>query len=127
MCGKRNIEVLKIQRILNRFNIKDERGKKLDEDGLISENYNYALKVFQKITQVQELEIVMTAELIISKPLISLYDDNLVVKYLQWFLKINIDGKFDLKTQAEVIKFQSKKLIATDGIVGKKTWGKIIG
>ena len=127
MCEEGNFEVLKIQRLLNRFNIKDEREKKLEEDGLISENYNFAVKEFQKITSVKEMEIVKTTEMIISKPLIKLGDDNLVVKYLQWFLGINIDGKFDLKTQAEIIKFQSKKLIATDGIVGKETWSKIIG
>ena len=127
MCEKGNFEVLKIQRLLNRFNIKDERGKKLEEDGLISENYNFAVKEFQKITSVKEMEIVKTTEMIISKPLIKLGDDNLVVRYLQWFLGINIDGKFDLKTQAEIIKFQSKKLIATDGIVGKETWSKILG
>jgi len=127
MCEEGNFEVLKIQRLLNRFNIKDEREKKLEEDGLISENYNFAVKEFQKITSVKEMEIVKTTEMIISKPLIKLGDDNLVVRYLQWFLGINIDGKFDLKTQAEIIKFQSKKLIATDGIVGKETWSKILG
>ena len=127
MCGKRDIEVLKTQRLLNRFKIKDERGKKLDEDGLISESYNFAIREFQRITQVEEMGILNTAELIISKPLIRLGDDNLVIKYLQWFFKININGKFDLKTQAEVTKFQSKKSIATDGIVGKETWKKIIG
>ena len=127
MCEEGNFEVLKIQRLLNRFNIKDEREKKLEEDGLISENYNFAVKEFQKITSVKEMEIVKTTEMIISKPLIKLGDDNLVVRYLQWFLGINIDGKFDLKTQAEIIKFQSKKLISTDGIVGKETWSKIIG
>ena len=127
MCEEKNFEVLKIQRLLNRFNIKDEREKKLEEDGLISENYNFAVKEFQKITSVKEMEIVKTTEMIISKPLIKLGDDNLVVRYLQWFLGINIDGKFDLKTQAEIIKFQSKKLIATDGIVGKETWSKILG
>ena len=127
MCEKINIEVLKIQRFLNRFKIQDERGQKLKEDGLISENYNFAIREFQRITQVQEIEILRAAELIISKPLIGLGEDNLIVKYLQWFLKINIDGKFDLKTQAEVIKFQNKKIIATDGMVGKETWEKIIG
>ena len=126
MCEERNIEVLNIQRFLNRFNVRDQKGQKLDEDGLISENYNFAIREFQRITEVNEMEILSTVELIISKPLIVLGDSNLLVKYLQWFLKINIDGKFDLKTQAEVIKFQSKKLIATDGIVGKETWEKII-
>ena len=127
MCEKRNIEVLNIQRFLNRFNIQDQKGQKLDEDGLISENYNFAIREFQRITEVNEMEILRTVELIISKPLIGLGDSSLLVKYLQWFFKINIDGKFNLKTQAEVIKFQSKKLIATDGIVGKETWKKIIG
>lgn len=127
MCEIRSIKILKIQRILNRFKIKDKLGRKLDEDGLISENYNFAIREFQRITEIQEMEILSAAELIISKPLTVLGDENLTIRYLQWFFKINIDGKFDLKTQAEVIKFQSKKLIAIDGIVGEETWRKIIG
>ena len=127
MCGKINIYVLKMQRIFNRLKIRDEKGKKLNEDGLISESYNFAIREFQRITMVEEMEILSATELIISKPLIKLGDCSFVIKYLQWFLKININGKVDSKTQAEIFKFQSKKLIATDGIVGKETWGKIIG
>ncbi|MBC8062513.1 MAG: peptidoglycan-binding protein [Clostridiaceae bacterium] len=126
MCEKGNIEVLKIQRLLNRFRIKDKRGQKLKEDGKISESYYFAIEEFEKITQVKEIATFRVAELIMSKPLLVLGDESFVIRYLQWFLKINVNGKFDLKTQAEVIKFQSKKLIAADGIVGKETWGKII-
>ena len=127
MCEKTDIEILNIQRLLNRFKILDEEGQKLHENGLTSEDYNFVIREFQRITQVQEIEILRTIKLIVCKPLIMLGDDNLIVRYLQWFLKINIDGKFDLKTQSEVVKFQSKRLIATDGVVGKETWKQIIG
>jgi N-acetylmuramoyl-L-alanine amidase len=127
MCVWTNIEILKIQRLLNRFKIYDEKGQKLDENGLISESYNFAIREFQRIIQVKESEVLRSAELIVSKTLIGLGDNNIIIKYLQWFLEINIDGKFDLKTEAQVIRFQNKKVIATDGIVGAETWEKIIG
>ena len=58
--------------------------------------------------------------------------DNRHVSDLQWLLKhkhgfdIKIDGEFGAKTKAAVIAFQKKKKLSADGIVGKKTWKKLL-
>lgn len=58
--------------------------------------------------------------------------DNRHVSDLQWLLKhkhgfdIKIDGEFGAKTKAAVIAFQKKHKLTADGIVGKKTWRKLL-
>lgn len=59
-------------------------------------------------------------------------NDSRHVSDLQWLLKhkhgfdIKIDGEFGAKTKAAVIAFQKKKKLSADGIVGKKTWTKLL-
>lgn len=40
--------------------------------------------------------------------------------------KIAVDGEFGSKTRAAVKKFQKKKHLTVDGIIGKKTWAKLL-
>lgn len=41
--------------------------------------------------------------------------------------KCQVDGYFGVNTKQAVIEFQSNKLLNGDGIVGKKTWSKLLG
>ena len=58
-----------------------------------------------------------------------------VVKGLQALLigygydlgRTGIDGSFGSLTDSAVRKFQSRNGLETDGIVGKKTWSKLLG
>ena len=58
--------------------------------------------------------------------------DNRHVSDLQWLLKhkhgfdSKVDGEFGAKTKAVVISFQKKHGLTADGIVGKKTWKKLL-
>ncbi|MBR5583116.1 MAG: N-acetylmuramoyl-L-alanine amidase [Lachnospiraceae bacterium] len=58
--------------------------------------------------------------------------NNQHVKDLQWLLKnkhgytLTIDGDFGAKTKAAVIAFQKKHGLVADGIVGTKTWNKLL-
>lgn len=58
--------------------------------------------------------------------------NNQHVKDLQWLLKnkhgysLTIDGDFGAKTKAAVIDFQKKHGLVADGIVGAKTWKKLL-
>ena len=54
------------------------------------------------------------------------------VKVLQWLLNLNgydagtIDGVFGKKTKAAVEAYQKANGLEADGIVGKKTWTKLL-
>ena len=58
--------------------------------------------------------------------------DNQHVKDAQWLLKnkhgykLTIDGEFGTKTKKAVISFQKKHGLTADGIVGAKTWAKLL-
>ena len=39
--------------------------------------------------------------------------------------KIEVDGDFGPKTKEAVMKFQESYGLTKDGIIGKKTWGKL--
>ena len=58
--------------------------------------------------------------------------DNRHVSDLQWLLKhkhgfdIKIDGEFGAKTKTAVVEFQKKHGLTPDGVVGKKTWKKLL-
>ena len=58
--------------------------------------------------------------------------DNQHVSDLQWLLKnkhgysLTIDGEFGAKTKTAVVSFQKKKGLTADGIVGSKTWKKLL-
>jgi hypothetical protein len=51
---------------------------------------------------------------------------NNTVKYIQEYLKIKADGIFGPITQKAVIEFQKKHNLVPDGIVGPRTWNKLI-
>lgn len=61
-------------------------------------------------------------------------DSGVQVKVLQWLLNHTtdytsgkVDGIFGTKTVAAVRQFQQAKGLTVDGIVGKKTWEKLLG
>lgn len=47
--------------------------------------------------------------------------------YLGAGLKLKNDGHFGKRTEDAVISFQKKKNLVSDGIVGTKTWGALLG
>jgi hypothetical protein len=49
------------------------------------------------------------------------------VRQIQKSLDITVDGVFGEKTERAVIQFQYRNALATDGIVGPKTWAVLFG
>ena len=49
------------------------------------------------------------------------------VKKLQESLNITVDGDFGPATELAVMRFQAQQGLETDGIVGPKTLGKLLG
>ena len=61
-------------------------------------------------------------------------DPDVQVKVLQWLLNHTtdytsgkVDGIFGTKTLAAVRQYQEANGLTVDGIVGKKTWAKLLG
>lgn len=50
-----------------------------------------------------------------------------ITAWVQRKLGINADGVFGEQTRQAVIEFQSSRMLQGDGIVGKKTWSKLLG
>ena len=62
-----------------------------------------------------------------SRPPLRLGDQGDDVAFLQEKLGTVVDGDFGPMTLAEVIKFQKKKGLAADGMVGRNTWEALLG
>ena len=50
-----------------------------------------------------------------------------LIAHLKAFDCGNVDGDFGVKTKAAVMAFQKAKGLVQDGIVGPKTWSKLLG
>lgn len=55
------------------------------------------------------------------------YRNKNLVKIIQEKVGVTVDGKFGKDTQNAVIKFQLSKGLDADGVVGIKTWKKLLG
>lgn len=55
------------------------------------------------------------------------YKNRNLTKLIQQFLGIEVDGKFGSQTKEAVIKYQKSNGLTADGIVGTKTYKKILG
>jgi len=54
-------------------------------------------------------------------------DQNLIVAWIQLFLGIKSDGWYGQKTLEAVIAYQVANSLETDGVIGPKTWRKLLG
>lgn len=60
-------------------------------------------------------------------PIVRIGANSNVVRWIQAKLSISIDGIFGRQTLIAVQNFQAKNGLAADGIVGPKTWRKLLG
>ncbi|WP_341528583.1 N-acetylmuramoyl-L-alanine amidase [Nostoc sp. UHCC 0302] len=125
--------VLRLQKALNRLQIKDKNGKALVEDGAGGANTKSALEKFQSIVGIQQTGIADQAtwnaiNLILAKRIARPnHAGGVVVAYLQYRLGIEADGVYGPQTEAAVKSFQQQNGLTADGIVGPITWQKFIG
>ena len=127
-----NAALLKIQNQLNLLKILDYNGKKLTEDGLMGGKTAFAIKKFQEVTGLKingitDLNTIAALINILNKPILKFGNNNVVAnRYIQWSLKLTIDGIYGNDTKKAVIKYQIIKKIKADGIVGPITWARLI-
>lgn len=125
-------ETLSIQKSLNRLRIRDNEGKALVEDGVIGTRTKEAVKRLQSISGLSQdgipgAQTKAAINSILTKPTLKVGSKGTVVRYLQFRVGTNIDGVFGSNTKAKVMTYQKNNGLSADGIVGPKTWEKLIG
>ena len=85
-------------------------------------------------TETKEPEMSKPESVVYDMKTLRVGDSGVQVKVLQWLLNHTtdytsgkVDGIFGTKTVAAVRQFQQAKGLTVDGIVGKKTWEKLLG
>jgi N-acetylmuramoyl-L-alanine amidase len=124
--------VLDLQKALNQLRIRDDNGKPLVEDGIIGNATRSATRNFQRIVGITETGIAgpttwLAIEEILAKPILRPnHAAGTTVKYLQYLLKVVVDGIYGSLTASAVEVWQQKQGLTADGIVGPQTWNKLL-
>jgi N-acetylmuramoyl-L-alanine amidase len=124
--------VLDLQKALNQLRIRDDNGKPLVEDGIIGNATRSATRNFQRIVGITETGIAgpttwLAIEEILAKPILRPnHAAGTTVKYLQYLLKVVVDGIYGSLTASAVEVWQQKQGLTSDGIVGPQTWNKLL-
>lgn len=124
-------EVLDIQRILNKLKIRDKRGRRLEEDGILTKNTEFSIKAMKEILDLP-VNIDITEEFkncldeILSKPVLKIESKGNAVRYVQWRLEQKITGVFEKKNRVAAMIFQKQKELALNGIVDMNTWNALL-
>ncbi len=125
-------KVVQLQANLNRLKITDYESNALAEDGRLGPKTKASITKFQSITGIAQdgsMGPISTGVLnqILAKPVLRYGAQGYAVRYVQFRVGSAIDGKFGPNTRNAVIAFQAKNGLAQDGVVGPKTWAKLIG
>lgn len=127
-----NTDTLELQGYLNRLKIRDDNGNALAEDGVLGRRTTEAIRRFQSIAGITVdgiagNETMGAIKTILAKPLVNFGSRGIAVRYVQHRVGTYVDGIFGKNTKAAAIDFQSRNGLLADGIVGPRTWAKLIG
>lgn len=127
----RDEKVRELQHILNMLHIPDSNGKVLVEDGSYGPATRSAIRKFQQIVGIQVdgsagPQTMGIIKQILARPVTKRGSKGAVVRYIQYRVGCSIDGLFGPVTEQAVKKFQSANGLVADGIVGPKTWLKLL-
>jgi len=129
-----NNDVLKLQQVLNKLQVHDDKGNALVEDGIMGTRTGTAVKRFQNLMGLQVDGVVGSNTWgAINQILAKHYDAvetphlEYASRYIQWRVGTQIDGIFGRNTQAAVSIWQDKNGLKNDGRVGNLTWTRLIG
>lgn len=131
--SKPNPSILKLQKALNRLQIRDRNGKPLAEDGFIGPATKSATAKFNSVMGLGNSDNASSAtwdaiEAIFEKPVLwQNHAQGSVVRYVQYRVRTDVDGIYGPGTAKAVETFQEKQKITADGIIGAESWGKLIG
>lgn len=104
---KKNHNVVNLQKALNKDGIRDARGRRLEEDGIIGANTRYA-----------------ASKVLISRNTYGKKKN--ITRWVQTMVGTNADGWYGKNTKAAVIKFQKSHGLTPDGVVGKNTMAELL-
>lgn len=134
-------QILELQKFLNRLKITGKNGKALKENGTKSLQTETAIQTLQLIlgihTDGNAGDVTWSLIERIRKDLFEQPMDELpilranhaggrLVSYIQYRVGVDVDGIYGANTTNAVKKFQSENKLTDDGIVGSKTWQKLI-
>ncbi len=128
---KLDVNLLSLQKSLNRLGFIGANGLKLREDGILGTNSIFAIKACESALGITASGtsgegMVNAINSILEKPILKVGSVGIAVRYLQSKLSIVVDGIFGNNTRNSVIAYQNKNALQGDGIVGNKTWSKLI-
>ncbi|MBD2576742.1 N-acetylmuramoyl-L-alanine amidase [Oscillatoria sp. FACHB-1406] len=130
---KADPQVLKLQKALNRLQVKDSNGKALVEDGTIDAATESATSKFHSAMAISlpgraGAETWKAIDEIFLKPILRPnHATGKAVRYVQFRLGTSIDGVYGDMTARAVSQFQSRYNLTADGIIGSQSWSKLIG
>ncbi|NRB08333.1 MAG: N-acetylmuramoyl-L-alanine amidase [Richelia sp.] len=128
-----NKAVLRLQKALNRLEIPGQNGRSIVEDGIIGKQTKTAVENFQRITAIQQTGIAGNTtwgainQILSKRVLRRNHAGGVAVRYLQHRLGADTDGIYGPQTEGFVKRFQQQNSLVADGIVGPRTWTKLIG
>jgi len=125
--------ILKLQKALNRLQIRDANGRALKEDGMSGPATTSATSKFHDVMGIdaagQPVPLTWKAlDEIATEPVLRPnHADGYVVRYVEYRVGANIDGVYDPKAAEAVQAFQRRRGLSADGVVGPQTWGALLG
>ncbi len=134
IVAKENEFTRQVQRSLNALGFLGRNNKKLSIDGIQGDNTTYAIKKFQAIMGITVDGVFGSVsrgvlDQVMDRPTLKLKaksNNVYATRFVQSKVGAKVDGKFGTKTDKMVRNFQKRHKLNVDGIVGEKTYSKMI-
>ncbi len=120
-----------LQEKLNILKIRDAKGNNLEVDGKYGPLTKSAVSSFQSIMGLYTAGTMGPAanaamKEIFTMPVLREGKQGYAVRYVQWRVGAEVDGRFGPITKSKVSAFQNSVKAMVDGVVGPETWGKLL-
>ena len=128
-------EVRQLQKVINRLKVTDgnSAGRALKEDGVFGSSTREATRRLQAILGLMTDGIAgdrtwRAIRQVLAKPILRANQAaGPAVRYVQYRVRVDIDGIFGPQTAAAIRRYQSSNGLTVDGIIGPQSWTRLIG